>query len=156
MDKRIINARPDIYELAKPYIKYLESLGFYQDLNFKYFDPKDKEFHHYFNHWKYKTGQKKYGYNNDDYVCDLISYTYELKVEVYTFKTVKTKYLNGEQNIEQHLEYQNKCVMGEYESVIVKDFKQFKKEIQKYLKGLKLYHSKVRKNDLEKDFTETN
>lgn len=151
MDKRIIKARPDIYELAKPYIEYLESLGFYQDLNLKYFDPKDKEFHHYFNHWKYKTGHNKNGYN-DDYVCDLISYTYELKVEVYTFKTVKTKCLNGEQN----LEYKNKSVMGEYESVIVKDFNQFKKEIQKYLKGLKLYHSKVRKNDLEKDFTETN
>lgn len=147
MDKRIINARPDLYEIAKPYIEYLESLGFYQKLDFKYFDPKDKEIHHYFNHWYYKTAK-----NDCDYVCDLISYTYELKVEVYKFKTVKAKLLNGEQVIE----YKNKCEMGEYESVTVKNFNQFKKEIQKYIKGLKLYHSKVRKNDLEKDFTETN
>ena len=147
MDKRIIEAKPEIYEKAKPYIDFLESLGFYQDRSMTYFNPEDEDVYEFFNHWHYKKSNKKY---DDDYVCDLVSYTGELKVEVYTFKMVKRKDYDGTSK----LIYNNENQFGDFDSVIVNDLPSFKKEISKYLKGLKAFKSKVRKNEMEGDFTE--
>ena len=156
MDKRIIDDMPELYAKLKPYIEYLEGLGFYPSrTDFSYFNPGDDDNYEYFNGWNYKRQDTTAsdGYR-EDWVVDLASYTKEPKVEVYTHKIVKAPkyYFGGDTNAYPYI-IQNPNELGKYDSKIVDNIKDFKTEIGKYLKLIKTFQEKVKKHDLEKDFT---
>lgn len=156
MDKRIIDDMPELYAKLKPYIEYLEGLGFYPSrTDFSYFNPGDDDNYEYFNGWNYKRQDTTAadGYR-EDWVVDLASYTKEPKVEVYTHKIVKAPkyYFGGDTNAYPYI-IQNPNELGKYDSKIVDNIKDFKTEIGKYLKLIKTFQEKVKKHELEKDFT---
>lgn len=156
MNKLIIDDMPELYAKLKPYIEHLESLGFYcSRTDFSYFNPKDSENYEYFNGWNYKRQDSNAsdGYR-EDWVVDLASYTGEPKIEIYTHKIVKPPkyYFCGNENAYPYI-IQNPNDQGHYDSKIVDNIKDFKKEIGKYLKLIKTYQERVKKHDLEKDFT---
>ena len=156
MNQLIIDDMPELYAKLKPYIDYLESLGFYSGRDdYSYFKPGDKDNYEYFNDWNYKRPNlnANKGYS-EDYVVDLASYNGEPKIEIYTFKIVKApKYYFGEKDPVYPYIIQNQNNNSHYDSKIVDNMKDFKKEIGKYLKLLKIYQERVKKHELEKDFT---
>lgn len=155
MNKLIIDDMPELYAKLKPYIEYLESTGFYPSrTDFSYFRPGDDDNYEYFNGWNYKRSDTNAsdGYR-EDWVVDLASYSKEPKIEVYTFKIVKApKYYFGKDNVYPYI-IQNQNEQGHYDSKIVDNIKDFKKEIGKYLKLTKTFQERLKKHDLEKDFT---
>ena len=156
MNKLIIDDMPELYAKLKPYIEYLEGLGFYPSrTDFSYFNRGDDDNYEYFNGWNYKRQDTTAsdGYR-EDWVVDLASYTKEPKVEVYTHKIVKAPkyYFGGDTNAYPYI-IQNPNELGKYDSKIVDNIKDFKTEIGKYLKLIKTFQEKVKKHDLEKDFT---
>lgn len=156
MNKLIIDDMPELYAKLKPYIEYLEGLGFYPSrTDFSYFNPGDDDNYEYFNGWNYKRQDTTAsdGYR-EDWVVDLASYTKEPKVEVYTHKIVKAPkyYFGGDTNAYPYI-IQNPNELGKYDSKIVDNIKDFKKEIGKYLMLIKTFQEKVKKHELEKDFT---
>ena len=155
MNKLIIDDMPELYAKLKPYIEYLEGLGFYPTrTDFTYFHPGDKNNYEYFNGWNYKRQDTTAsgGYRGD-WVVDLASYTKEPKIEVYTYKIIKApKYYFGDNNVYPYI-IQNTNEFGKYDSKIVDNIKDFKKEIGKYLKLIKTFQERVKKHELEKDFT---
>lgn len=156
MNQLIIDDMPELYAKLKPYIEYLEGLGFYSSkTDFTYFKPGDEDNYEYFNGWKYKRPDTTAsdGYS-EDWVVDLASYTKEPKVEVYTYKIVKVpKYYVFETYISYPYIIKNQNYNGNFDSKIVDNLKDFKKEIGKYLKFIKIYQERVKKHELEKDFT---
>ena len=156
MNKLIIDDMPELYAKLKPYIEYLEGLGFYPSrTDFSYFHRGDDDNYEYFNGWNYKRQDTTAsdGYR-EDWVVDLASYTKEPKVEVYTHKIVKAPkyYFGGDTNAYPYI-IQNPNELGKYDSKIVDNIKDFKNEIGKYLKLIKTFQEKVKKHELEKDFT---
>ena len=155
MNKLIIDDMPELYAKLKPYIEYLESTGFYPSrTDFSYFRPGDDDNYEYFNGWNYKRSDTNAsdGYR-EDWVVDLASYSKEPKIEVYTFKIAKApKYYFGKDNVYPYI-IQNPNEQGHYDSKIVDNLKDFKKEIGKYLKLTKTFQERLKKHDLEKDFT---
>lgn len=155
MNKLIIDDMPELYAKLKPYIEYLESTGFYPSrTDFSYFSPGDDYNYEYFNGWNYKRSDTNAsdGYR-EDWVVDLVSYTKEPKIEVYTFKIAKApKYYFGKDNVYPYI-IQNPNEQGHYDSKIVDNLKDFKKEIGKYLKLTKTFQERLKKHELEKDFT---
>lgn len=155
MNKLIIDDMPELYAKLKPYIEYLESTGFYPSrTDFSYFRPGDDYNYEYFNGWNYKRSDTNAsdGYR-EDWVVDLASYTKEPKIEVYTFKIAKApKYYFGKDNVYPYI-IQNPNEQGHYDSKIVDNLKDFKKEIGKYLKLTKTFQERLKKHELEKDFT---
>lgn len=149
MDNRIIQDMPEIYEKAKPYIDYLESLGFKTRHNMMYFSPGNEDNYEYFNGWMYP------GSKEDDLVVDLVSFTGELKLEVYKFRIIKTpkNYYVREGDKNYPFIMTNARKDDAWESKIVDNLKDFKKEVGNYLKTLKTYKEKVKHYELEKDFT---
>ena len=157
MNKLIIDDMPVLYAKLKPYIEYLEGLGFYPTrTDFTYFHPGDNENYEYFNGWNYKRQDTTAsgGYRGD-WVVDLASYTKEPKIEVYTYKIIKAPkyYFGGDTNNAYLYIIQNPIELGKYDSKIVDNIKDFKKEIGKYLKLIKTFQERVKKHELEKDFT---
>ena len=156
MNKLIIDDMPELYAKLKPYIEYLEGLGFYPSrTDFSYFNRGDDDNYEYFNGWNYKRQDTTAsdGYR-EDWVVDLASYTKEPKVEVYTHKIVKAPkyYFGGDTNAYPYI-IQNPNELGKYDSKIVDNIKDFKTEIGKYLKLIKTFQEQVKKHDLENDFT---
>lgn len=156
MNKLIIDDMPELYAKLKPYIEYLEGLGFYPTkTDFTYFHSGDDDNYEYFNGWNYKRQDitASDGYRGD-WVVDLASYTKEPKIEVYTYKIIKAPkyYLDSYNNAYPYIII-NQNEQGHYDSKIVDNIKDFKKEIGKYLKLIKTYQERVKKHDLEKDFT---
>ena len=157
MNKLIIDDMPELYAKLKPYIEYLESTGFYPSrTDFSYFRPGDDDNYEYFNGWNYKRSDTNAsdGYR-EDWVVDLASYSKEPKIEVYTFKIAKAPkyYFGGNENVYPYI-IQNPNEQGHYDSKIVDNLKDFKKEIGKYLKLTKTFQERLKKHDLEKDFTQ--
>lgn len=157
MNKLIIDDMPELYAKLKPYIEYIEGLGFYPTrTDFTYFHPGDDNNYEYFNGWNYKRQDTTAsgGYRGD-WVVDLASYTKEPKIEVYTYKIIKApKYYFGDDNNNAYpYIIQNTIELGKYDSKIVDNIKDFKKEIGKYLKLIKTFQERVKKHELEKDFT---
>ena len=155
MNKLIIDDMPELYAELKPYIEYLEGLGFYTSrTDYSYFNPGDEDNYEYFNGWNYKrldtTAADGY---REDWVVDLASYTNKPKIEIYTHKIVKAPkyYINEKDNVYPYI-IQNPNEQGHYDSKIVDNLKDFKKEIGKYLKLIKTYQERVKKHDLEKYF----
>lgn len=155
MNKLIIDDMPELYAKLKPYIEYLEGLGFYCRNDFTYFNPGDKDNYEYFNGWNYKRpdSTSSDGYH-EDWVVDLASYTNEPKVEVYKHKIVKPPkyYFVANPNAFPYI-IQNPSDQGHYDSVVVDNLKDFEKEIGKYFKLIKVFNEKVKRHDLAKDFT---
>lgn len=156
MNKLIIDDMPELYAKLKPYIEYLESTGFYPSrTDFSYFRPGEDDNYEYFNGWNYKRSDTTAsGGYREDWVVDLASYSKEPKIEIYTHKIVKAPkyYFGGKDNVYPYI-IQNPNEQGHYDSKIVDNLKDFKKEIGKYLKLTKTFQERLKKHDLEKDFT---
>ena len=166
MENEIKKDLPEYYKKLKPYIDYLESLGFKsKELNKKFFKAGDPDNYEYFNTWKYNSQRGEGNWSDQDYVCDLILSTGELKIEIYQYEIVKReekrivadRYKNKKDN-EPHLKpfpyiMDVPCYNGEYKSVIVDNLDDFKIQIGNYLKKLKEYKEKKKKYELEADFT---
>ena len=168
MENAIKKDMPEYYKKLKPYIDYLESLGFKsKELNKKYFKNGDPDNYEYFNTWKYNSQRDEGGWSDQDYVCDLILSTGELKIEIYQYEIVKRaekKFLTksrkkkDDSDEEPHLKpfpyiMEVPNYNGDYKSVIVDNLDDFKIQIGNYLKKLKEYKEKKKKYELEADFT---
>ena len=166
MENAIKKDMPEYYNKLKPYIDYLESLGFKsKEFNKKYFKKGDPDNYEYFNTWKYNSQRGEGGWSDQDYVCDLILSTGELKIEIYQYEIVKRaekrivvdRYKNKKDD-EPHLKpfpyiMDVPNYNGDYKSVIVDNLDDFKIQIGNYLKKLKEYKEKKKKYELEADFT---
>lgn len=166
MEKAIKKDMPEYYNKLKPYIDYLESLGFKsKEFNKKYFKNGDPDNYEYFNTWKYNSQRGEGNWTDQDYVCDLILSTGELKIEIYQYEIVKReekrivvdRYKNKKDD-EPHLKpfpyiMEVPNYNGDYKSVIVDNLDDFKIQIGNYLKKLKEYKEKKKKYELEADFT---
>ena len=165
MEKEIKKDMPEYYKKLKPYIDYLESLGFKsKEFDKKYFTKGDPENNEYFNTWKYDSQRGDGNWSDQDYVCDLILSTGELKLEIYQYEIVKQE----EKRIvdrrkkkdadEPHLKpfpyiMDVPAYNGDYKSVIVDNLDDFKIQIGNYLKKLKEFKEMKKKYELEADFT---
>lgn len=157
---------PEYYKKLKPYIDYLESLGFKsKEFNKKYFTKGDPENYEYFNTWKYDSQRGDGNWSDQDYVCDLILSTGELKLEIYQYEIIKQekklidlKPRKKKDDEEPHLK-PFPYIMdvpnydGDYKSVIVDNLDDFKIQIGNYLKKLKEFKEMKKKYELEADFT---
>lgn len=166
MENEIKKDMPEYYKKLKPYIDYLESLGFKsKEFNKKYFKKGDPDNYEYFNTWKYNSQRGDGNWTDQDYVCDLILSTGELKIEIYQYEIVKRaekrivvdRYKNKKDD-EPHLKpfpyiMDVPNYNGDYKSVIVDNLDDFKIQIGNYLKKLKEYKEKKKKYELEADFT---
>lgn len=166
MENEIKKDMPEYYNKLKPYIDYLESLGFNsKEFNKKYFKNGDPDNYEYFNTWKYNSQRGEGNWSDQDYVCDLILSTGELKIEIYQYEIVKReekrivvdRYKNKKDD-EPHLKpfpyiMEVPNYNGDYKSVIVDNLDDFKIQIGNYLKKLKEYKEKKKKYELEADFT---
>ena len=166
MENAIKKDMPEYYKKLKPYIDYLESLGFKsKEFNKKYFKNGDPDNYEYFNTWKYNSQRGEGNWSDQDYVCDLILSTGELKIEIYQYEIVKReekrivvdRYKNKKDD-EPHLKpfpyiMEVPNYNGDYKSVIVDNLDDFKIQIGNYLKKLKEYKEKKKKYELEADFT---
>ena len=166
MENEIKKDLPEYYKKLKPYIDYLESLGFKsKELNKKYFKAGDPDNYEYFNTWKYNSQRGDGNWSDQDYVCDLILSTGELKIEIYQYEIVKReekrivvdRYKNKKDD-KPHLKpfpyiMDVPNYNGDYKSVIVDNLDDFKIQIGNYLKKLKEYKEKKKKYELEADFT---
>lgn len=165
MDNAIKKDMPEYYNKLKPYIDYLESLGFKsKDFDKKYFKKGDPENYEYFNTWKYDSQRGDGSWSDQDYVCDLILSTGELKLEIYQYEIMKKEENKKLRNLlkkdeeEPHLKpfpyYMDvPNYDGDYKSVIVDNLDDFKTQIGNYLKKLKEFKEKKKKYELEADFT---
>lgn len=168
MENAIKKDMPEYYKKLKPYIDYLESLGFKsKELNKIFFKKGDPDNYEYFNTWKYNSQRGEGGWSDQDYVCDLILSTGELKIEIYQYEIVKReekKFLTksrkkkDDSDEEPHLKpfpyiMEVPNYNGDYKSVIVDNLDDFKIQIGNYLKKLKEYKEKKKKYELEADFT---
>lgn len=149
----IIEDQPVLYEKLKPYIEYMESVGFYTDHDMKYFSPHNEDNYEYFNNWKYNVD------GDAQWVVDLALSTFEPKIEVYTWRI--KKYKKNEPRSMKHkdvpFDMHNKMErdgFGDYayESKIVDNINDFKKEIGKYLKTVKKFKERIKLYEMEKDF----
>lgn len=149
----IIEDQPVLYEKLKPYIEYMESVGFYTDHDMKYFSPHNEDNYEYFNNWKYNVD------GDAQWVVDLALSTFEPKIEVYTWKI--KKYKKNEPRSMKHkdvpFDMHNKMERDSfgdyaYESKIVDNINDFKKEIGKYLKTVKKFKERIKLYEMEKDF----
>lgn len=166
MENAIKKDMSEYYNKLKPYIDYLESLGFKsKEFNKKYFKNGDPDNYEYFNTWKYNSQRGEGNWSDQDYVCDLILSTGELKIEIYQYEIVKReekrivvdRYKNKKDD-EPHLKpfpyiMEVPNYNGDYKSVIVDNLDDFKIQIGNYLKKLKEYKEKKKKYELEADFT---
>lgn len=166
MENAIKKDMPEYYKKLKPYIDYLESLGFKsKEFNKKYFKKGDPDNYVYFNTWIYNSQRGDGSWSDKDYVCDLILSTGELKIEIYQYEIVKReekrivddRYKNKKDD-EPHLKpfpyiMEVPNYNGDYKSVIVDNLDDFKNQIGNYLKKLKEYKEKKKKYELEADFT---
>ena len=166
MENEIKKDMPEYYKKLKPYIDYLESLGFKsKEFNKKYFKKGDPDNYEYFNTWKYNSQRGEGNWSDQDYVCDLILSTGELKIEIYQYEIVKReekrivvdRYKNKKDD-EPHLKpfpyiMDVPNYNGDYKSIIVDNLDDFKIQIGNYLKKLKEYKEKKKKYELEADFT---
>ena len=166
MENEIKKDLPEYYKKLKPYIDYLESLGFKsKELNKKYFKAGDPDNYEYFNTWKYNSQRGDGNWSDQDYVCDLILSTGELKIEIYQYEIVKReekrivvdRYKNKKDD-KPHLKpfpyiMDVPNYNDDYKSVIVDNLDDFKIQIGNYLKKLKEYKEKKKKYELEADFT---
>ena len=147
MNQTIIDDMPELYAKLKPYIDYMESMGIKTDNDLTYFKPHQRDNYDYFNSWRFcRDSGDKYG----DYLVDLASYTHEPKIEVYTYKIKKDKYKVKAKEFPYHLLNEN--YDGVYESKIVDNLDDFKKEIGNYFKTIKKLKEKERIYEMEKDF----
>lgn len=150
----IIEDQPELYEKLKPYIEYMESVGFYTDHEMKYFTPHNKDNYEYFNNWKFNVDGEA------QWVVDLALSTFEPKIEIYTWRIRKFK-----KNEPRSLKNRNNVPFGmlnkmerddfgdyAYESKIVDNINDFKKEIGKYLKTVKKFKERIKLYEMEKDF----
>lgn len=165
MDNAIKKDMPEYYNKLKPYIDYLESLGFKsKDFDKKYFKNGDPNNYEYFNTWRYDSQRGDGNWCDKDYVCDLILSTGELKLEIYQYEIMKKKenkklrHLLKKDEEEPHLKpfpyYMDVLnYVGDYKSVIVDNLDDFKTQIGNYLKKLKEFKEKKKKYELEADFT---
>lgn len=166
MENAIKKDMPEYYNKLKPYIDYLESLGFKsKEFNKKYFTKGDPENYEYFNTWKYDSQRGEGNWSDQDYVCDLILSTGELKLEIYQYEIIKKEenkmlrsLLKKKDTEEPHLKpfpyYMDvPNYDGDYKSVIVDNLDDFKTQIGNYLKKLKEFKEKKKKYELEADFT---
>lgn len=156
MNQRIIDDMPEIYEKVKPYINYLESIGFTLDNDLKYFSEHNEDNYTYFNGWEYPVpGSRADG--NKEVIVDLVSFTGEPKIEIYKFSIIKTpkNYWcgNGQNKPPFILTNKRDDMKDGWESVIVDNIEDFKKEIGKFLNQIKKYNQRIKKYELEKDFT---
>ena len=166
MENEIKKDLPEYYKKLKPYIDYLESLGFKsKELNKKFFKAGDPDNYEYFNTWKYNSQRGDGRWSDQDYVCDLILSNGELKIEIYQYEIVKReekrivvdRYKNKKDD-KPHLKpfpyiMDVPNYNGDYKSVIVDNLDDFKIQIGNYLKKLKEYKEKKKKYELEADFT---
>ena len=149
----IIEDQPVLYEKLKPYIEYMESVGFYTDHDMKYFTAHNEDNYEYFNNWKYNVD------GDAQWVVDLALSTFEPKIEVYTWKIKKykkdeprsMKYRDATFGMINKMERDD---FGEYayESKVVDNINDFKKEIGKYLKTVKKFKERIKLYEMEKDF----
>ena len=169
MDNAIKKDLPEYYNKLKPYIDYLESLGFKsKEFNKKYFTKGDPDNYEYLNTWKYDSQRGEGSWSDQDYVCDLILSTGEVKLEIYQYEILKreekkmviAKSLKKKDDAdkESHLKpfpyiMDVPCYAGEYKSVIVDNLDDFKIQIGNYLKKLKEFKEMKKKYELEADFT---
>lgn len=166
MDNAIKKDLPEYYNKLKPYIDYLESLGFKsKDFDKKYFKNGDPNNYEYFNTWKFDSQRGEGSWSDQDYVCDLILSTGELKLEIYQYEIIKKEenklvntLIKKKGDKEPHLKpfpyYMDvPNYDGDYKSVIVDNFDDFKIQIGNYLKKLKEFKEKKKKYELEADFT---
>ena len=145
MNQTIIDDMPELYAKLKPYIDYMESMGIKKEVDLSYFKPNDKDNYEYFNGWRYcREKEDKYG----DYLVDLASFTHEPKIEVYTYKIKKNKHSEND----FPYNFINENYDGVYESKIVDNIEDFKKEIGNYFKNIKKLKEKERIYEMEKDF----
>ena len=166
MENAIKKDMPEYYKKLKPYIDYLESLGFKsKEFDKKYFTKGDPENYEYFNTWRYDSQRGNGSLSDQDYVCDLILSTGELKLEIYQYEIVKQEekrivvdMRKNKKDEEPHLkpfpyimDVPNYC--GDYKSVIVDNLDDFKIQIGNYLKKLKEFKEMKKKYELEADFT---
>lgn len=153
MDKRLIDDMPVIWSKIQPYVEYLESMGFKTTHQMAYFTPGNEENYTYFNGWQYKIPNRR---NEFEVVVDLVSYTGEPKLEIYKFSIVKPpkNYWWGDNTKVPYILVNKRDEVGEcYESTIVDNLTDFKKEIGKFFNTLKKLNEMVKKYELEKDFT---
>jgi hypothetical protein len=149
----IIEDQPVLYEKLKPYIEYMESVGFYTDHDMKYFTAHNEDNYEYFNNWKYNVD------GDAQWVVDLALSTFEPKIEIYTWKI--KKYKKDEPRSMKYkdvpFDMHNKMKrdgFGDYayESKLVDNINDFKKEIGKYLKTVKKFKERIKLYEMEKDF----
>ena len=164
MENAIKKDMPEYYKKLKPYIDYLENLGFKsKEFDKKYFTKGDSDNYEYFNTWRYDSQRGDGGWSDKDYVCDLILSTGELKLEIYQYeilkkeivvKPIKKKDADKEPHLKPFPYYMDvPNYDGEYKSVIVDNFDDFKIQISNYLKKLKEFKEMKKKYELEADFT---
>lgn len=164
MDNAIKKDLPEYYKKLKPYIDYLESLGFKsKEFDKKYFTKGDPDNYEYFNTWRYDSQRGDGGWSDKDYVCDLILSTGELKLEIYQHEIIKKEVVvkaikKKDTNEEPHLKpfpytMDVPNYDGDYKSVIVDNLDDFKTQIGNYLKKLKEFKEMKKKYELEADFT---
>lgn len=165
MENAIKKDMPEYYKKLKPYIDYLESLGFKsKEFDKKYFTKGDPENYEYFNTWRYDSQRGDGSWSDQDYVCDLILSTGELKLEIYQYEIVKQEEKRiidrrkNKKDEEPHLKsfpyiMDVPSYNGDYKSVIVDNLDDFKIQIGNYLKKLKEYKEMKKKYELEADFT---
>lgn len=164
MENAIKKDMPEYYKKLKPYIDFLESLGFKsKEFNKKYFTNGVSKNYEYFNTWKYDSQRGDGSLSDKDYVCDLILSTGELKLEIYQYEIVKQEKIvvdrrKKNKDDEPHLKpfpyiMDVPNYNGDYKSVIVDNLEDFKIQIGNYLKKLKEFKEMKKKYELEADFT---
>lgn len=149
---------PDLYTKLEPYFTYLENCGFYMKHSNKPSKKDGENLYDYFNGWRYKIMN-----DYEEQVVDLASYTNEPKIEIYIYKIKKVKKEDDDggllpiayRKIKEELPYYLDCPRkkDKYNSVIVDNIKDFKKQINKFLKQVKNFRNKVKLHAVEKDFT---
>lgn len=144
---------PEVYEKVKPYIDYLESLGFTNRNDYSYFKEHNEDNYVYFNSWEYPVPNSKT--EEKEVVVDLVSYTGVPKIEIYKFSIIKTPkhyYFGGKEKTPIIMTNKRDDLKDEWESITVDNMDDFKKEIGKFLNLIKKYKQRMKKYELEKDF----
>ena len=147
---------PDLYAKLEPYFTYLENCGFFLSHSNKPKKSDADNLYDYFNGWRYKIMN-----DCEEQVVDLASYTFEPKIEIYIYKIKKMKKGKGFQPYYSHrymkeeFPYYLDCPRknDQYDSIIVDNIEDFKKQINKFLKTVKNFRNKVKLHAVEKDFT---
>lgn len=154
MNRLIIDDMPEIYEKVKEYIDHLESLGFIKDDCFDDFEKHNEDNYSFYNGWKYPVPVTTLACR-DEVVVDLVSYTGEPKIEVYKYRIKKPTNHYREMYQDKSLPFMlvNKAKELKYESVIVDNISDFKKEIGKFLVTVRKFKERIRLHEVETDFS---